>query len=178
MRCRSDSAQNLLEWRLLICKTKLSSPAALGALAASTLHAAATPERPNILYIFTDDHSYRTLSCYKEAYPWAKTPNFDRLAKQGVRFLAAYNGAWCMPSRTTMLTGRHSFGIESMRMEGPYPGCEYDPKKVEFWPKVFCQKAYFTAQIGKLHTGTDRLRQASVEGFGGFGGRLASNRRM
>ncbi len=136
-------------------EAKLTRRQVLGALAAGTLHAAATPERPNILYIFTDDHSYRTLSCYKEAYPWAKTPNFDRLAKQGVRFLAAYNGAWCMPSRSTMLTGRHSFGIESMRMEGPYPGCEYDPEKVEFWPKIFRQKGYFTAQIGKWHTGTD-----------------------
>jgi arylsulfatase A-like enzyme len=116
---------------------------------------AATPERPNILFIYTDDHSYRTLSCYPEAYPWVRTPNFDNLASQGVRFTAAYNGAWCMPSRSTMLTGRHSHAIESMRMEGPYPGCVYDPEKCPFWPKVFRDNGYFTAQIGKWHTGTD-----------------------
>ena len=104
------------------------------------LAALATPDRPNVLFIYTDDHSHRTLSCYKEAYPWVKTPNIDRLAKQGVRFLAAYNGSWCMPSRSTMLTGRHSYGIESMRMEGPYPGCEYDPVKCPFWPKILRQK--------------------------------------
>ena len=45
-------------------ETKFTRRQVLGALAAGTLHAA-TPERPNILYIFTDDHSYRTLSFYK-----------------------------------------------------------------------------------------------------------------
>ena len=138
--------------------TKLTRRQMFGTLAAAAtlpVQAAATPERPNVLFIYTDDHSHRTLSCYKEAYPWVKTPNIDRLAKQGVRFLAAYNGSWCMPSRSTMLTGRHSYGIESMRMEGPYPGCEYDPEKCPFWPKVLRQKGYFTAQIGKWHTGTD-----------------------
>jgi arylsulfatase A-like enzyme len=116
---------------------------------------AATPERPNILYIFTDDQSYRTLSCYKGAYPWVRTPNFDKLASQGVRFAAAYNAAWCMPSRATMLTGLYSHAVESMRMEGPYPGCVYDPKKCPFWPQHFRKNGYFTAQIGKWHTGTD-----------------------
>jgi arylsulfatase A-like enzyme len=72
-----------------------------------------------------------------------------------VRFTAAYNGAWCMPSRATMLTGHHQFGVESMRMEGPYPGCTYDPQQCPFWPKVFRANGYFTAQIGKWHTGTD-----------------------
>ena len=40
-------------------------------------------------------------------------------------------------------------------MEGPYPGSAYDPAKCPFWPKVFREKGYFTAQIGKWHTGTD-----------------------
>ncbi|MBM3740412.1 MAG: sulfatase [Acidobacteria bacterium] len=127
----------------------------IGALAAGAAHSAATPERPNILFIYTDDHSYRTLSCYPEAYPWVKTPNIDKLAKQGVRFAATYNAAWCMPSRAIMLTGHHQHAVESMRMEGPYPGCEYDADKCPFWPKDFRAKGYFTAQIGKWHTGTD-----------------------
>jgi arylsulfatase A-like enzyme len=126
---------------------------AVGAGARSA--AAQTRKRPNILFIYTDDHSYRTISAYPEAYPWVRTPNIDRLAQQGVRFTAAYNGAWCMPSRATMLTGHHQHGVESMRMEGPYPGCVYDADKCPFWPKVFRDKGYFTAQIGKWHTGTD-----------------------
>lgn len=139
-------------------KTRREMLGLLAASAASGMQArgaAATPERPNILFIYTDDHSYRTISAWPEAYPWVRTPQIDKLAKQGVRFAAAYNGAWCMPSRTAMLTGLQQFGIESMRMVGPYPGSTYDPAKCPFWPKVFRAKGYFTGQIGKWHTGAD-----------------------
>ena len=118
-------------------------------------NAAETPERPNILFIYTDDHSYRTVGAYPQSYPWVRTPAMDRLASQGVRFEYAYIGTWCMPSRATLLTGHHQFGVESMRMVGQYPGSTYDPEKSPFWPKVFRQNGYFTAQIGKWHTGTD-----------------------
>ena len=114
-----------------------------------------TPVRPNILLIFTDDQSHRTVGAYPEAYNWVNTPAMDSLASQGVRFEYAYIGTWCMPSRATLLTGRHQFGVESMRMVGPYPGSTYDPEKTPFWPKVFRENGYFTAQIGKWHTGTD-----------------------
>jgi arylsulfatase A-like enzyme len=124
-----------------------------------TLRAAAPdcadPKRPNVLLIYTDDHSYKTLGCYPESWPWVKTPNIDALAKAGVRFQGAYLGAWCMPSRASILTGRQPHGIQSMRMEGKYPGSTYDPKQCPFWPALFRQNGYHTAQIGKWHTGTD-----------------------
>lgn len=115
----------------------------------------ASEDKPNILFIYTDDQSLRTVSCYPEAFDWVHTPNIDALAKQGVRFSHAYIGSWCMPSRATMLTGHHQHGIESMRMEGTYPGSAYDPEKCPFWPKVFREHGYTTAHIGKWHTGTD-----------------------
>ncbi len=115
----------------------------------------AVQPRPNILFIYTDDHSYRTLSCYEHAESWARTPNMDRLAARGVRFTHAYIGSWCMPSRVTMLTGRHQYGAQTMRMEGEYPGSEYDPAQCRFWPAVFRQNGYHTAQIGKWHSGRD-----------------------
>ena len=119
----------------------------------------AQAKSPNILFIYTDDQSARTVSCYDEAFDWVKTPNIDGLARQGVRFKRAYIGSWCMPSRATMLTGHHQHGIESMRMAGKYPGSEYDAEKCPFWPSVFRRNGYVTAQIGKWHTGVD----------GGFG---------
>ena len=112
-------------------------------------------ERPNILLIYTDDHSYRTIGCYPQAYPWVRTPNIDALAERGVRFEYAYIGTWCMPSRATLLTGHHQYGVQSMRMEGDYPGSEYDPQQCPFWPKIFRENGYSTCQIGKWHTGTD-----------------------
>ena len=66
--------------------------------------------RPNILFIYADDQSHRTVSCYPEAYDWVKTPNIDQLAKDGIRFTHAYIGTWCMPSRATMLTGLPQYG--------------------------------------------------------------------
>ena len=116
---------------------------------------AADGKRPNILFIYADDQSYKTVSCYPEAQKWVKTPNIDALAATGVRFERSYLGAWCMPSRASMLTGRLQHGVESMRMEGEYPGCVYDPKQTPFFPAVMRAQGYHTAQIGKWHTGID-----------------------
>lgn len=130
-------------------------PALLEFAATSSPGATNSSARPNILFIFSDDQSYKTVSCHPEALPGAKTPNIDALAKAGVRFSHAYMGAWCMPSRATLLTGRHPHGIESMRMTGKYPASEYDANLCPFWPAVFRSQGYQTAHIGKWHTGTD-----------------------
>lgn len=121
----------------------------------ATLRAAGKQEKPNILFIFTDDQSYRTVGCYPEAWDWVKTPNIDRLASRGIRFANATIGTWCMASRLSLLTGRHSYGVESMRMVGTYPAATYDPAKCPFWPSIFRKRGYQTAQIGKWHTGID-----------------------
>ncbi len=112
-------------------------------------------ERPNVLFIYSDDQSYKTLSCYDEAPSWVSTPNIDALARGGVRFERSYLGAWCMPSRASLLTGHLQHGIESMRMEGTYPASEYDPEQCPFLPSEFRKQGYQTAQIGKWHTGVD-----------------------
>lgn len=138
-------------------KTRLPRPVlCLLALFVSGLAAfAAAPKRPNILFIYADDQSYKTLGCYPEALPWVKTPHIDALAADGVRFHSAYLGSWCMPSRAALLTGRHPHGIESMRMATPYPASTYDPAVCRFWPAELRARGYHTAQIGKWHTGTD-----------------------
>ncbi|NLX94732.1 MAG: sulfatase-like hydrolase/transferase [Rhodopirellula sp.] len=120
----------------------------------SRLSAAENP-RPNLLFIYADDQSYKTLSCYPESPNWVKTPNIDRLAEQGIRFDRCYLGAWCMPSRAGVLTGRLQHAIRSMTMEGTYPGSRYDPAQCPFWPAEARRQGYQTAQIGKWHTGTD-----------------------
>lgn len=60
-----------------------------------------------------------------------------------------------MPARATMLTGLQQHNIPSLQMVGPYPGAEYDPEILQFWPKAFRENGYATAHIGKWHTGTD-----------------------
>jgi arylsulfatase A-like enzyme len=123
--------------------------------ALSLLPAAAADAPPNILFIFTDDQPFKTIGCCPESPAWVRTPHIDRLAAGGVRFERAYLGAWCMPSRASLLTGRLQHGIESMRMEGTYPGSVYDPEACPFVPREFRRQGYHTAHIGKWHTGTD-----------------------
>ena len=112
-------------------------------------------KQPNILFIFTDDHSHRAVGCYPESPDWVKTPHLDSLAKNGIRFANCYMGSWCMGARATLLTGYQTYGIKSMQMKGKYPGSVYDSSKSPFWPAVFRKNGYQTAQVGKWHTGTD-----------------------
>jgi arylsulfatase A-like enzyme len=112
-------------------------------------------KRPNILFIYADDQSYKTISCYNGHPDWVKTPNIDSLARSGVRFERSYLGAWCMPSRASLLTGRLQHAVMSMTMAGEYPGSKYDPVQCPFIPAQFRAAGYHTAQIGKWHTGTD-----------------------
>jgi len=110
-----------------------------------------TTTKPNILYIFTDDQSIRSLSCYSEAHEWIKTPNIDQLAKHGVRFTTCYTGAWCMPSRATALTGKLQHGIQWLSRKPPATRAADS-----YWPSAFRKAGYHTGIIGKWHTGKDK----------------------
>jgi arylsulfatase A-like enzyme len=135
-------------WRRAVVLALCLAPPATSAFAAAA-------RRPNILFILADDQSYKTIGCYGAGPTWAKTPNIDRLAAGGVRFERSYLGAWCMPSRASLLTGKLQHGVMSMTMEGEYPGSTYDPKQCPFVFTEFRRQGYHTAQIGKWHTGTD-----------------------
>ena len=112
-------------------------------------------DKPNILFIYTDDQSTRTVSAYEDAYHWVDTPNIDRLAEEGIRFTRANIGSWCMASRASILTGLQQHKVESLRMTGPNPMNVYDPEKCQFWTESLRKQGYHTAQIGKWHTGVD-----------------------
>ena len=72
----------------------------------------AAKEKPNILVIFADDVGYWNVSHNNRGMMGYKTPNIDRIAKQGTRFENYYcSDAPCLPSRTSMMTGQ--FGIRS-----------------------------------------------------------------
>lgn len=111
---------------------------------------------PNILFIYTDDQSYRTLASYDGAWPWVKTPNIDRLAREGMRFTTAYGAAWCSPSRACVLSGCLPHGVQGVRLQGVYtkqPAC--DRNVCQFWPALLRMNGYLTAMIGKWHLGND-----------------------
>ena len=61
--------------------------------------------KPNIIYIYADDLGRGMLSCYGQNH--STTPNIDRLAAEGVRYVNAYGCAVCAPARASLLTGYH-----------------------------------------------------------------------
>src|SRR6202008_3397890 len=64
-------------------------------------------QRPNIIYIMSDDHDNDAISAYNKKF--IQTPNIDRIAKEGVLFNRAFVGnSICGPARATLLTGHHS----------------------------------------------------------------------
>lgn len=72
---------------------------------------AAAPAKPNIIYILSDDVGYGDVGCYGATH--VKTPNIDRLAKEGLRFTDAHaTASVCTPTRYAFLTGRYAWRQE------------------------------------------------------------------
>ena len=63
-------------------------------------------ERPNIIFMFTDDHAYQAISAYDSSVN--RTPNIDRIAAEGMIFRNSFvTNSFCGPSRAVILTGKH-----------------------------------------------------------------------
>ncbi|MDA1164061.1 MAG: sulfatase [Planctomycetota bacterium] len=106
-------------------------------------------ERPNIVFIFTDDHACQSIGAYGSKIN--KTPNIDRIANEGAVFLNSFcANSICGPSRACVLTGKHSHknGFYS-NGRGPFDGSQFT------FPKVLQKSGYQTALIGKWHLNSD-----------------------
>lgn len=108
----------------------------------SSLGAAA--ERPNILLVLSDDHSWPHLGCYGDAN--LSTPNLDRLAAQGMRFNRMYMTApQCTPARASILTGRSPVAIQMTRFTAPLP------REIAIFPELLRKEGYFTGLGGRYY---------------------------
>ncbi len=105
-------------------------------------------ERPNILFIMSDDHAYQAISAYGGNL--IQTPNIDRIADEGLLFTnACVSNSICAPSRATILTGKHTHINGKIDNHMPF-----DTTQVTF-PQLFQQAGYETAMYGKLHFGNN-----------------------
>jgi N-acetylgalactosamine-6-sulfatase len=91
----------------------------LACLCASLACAADT--KPNIVFLFADDLGWGDLGCY--GHPYAQTPNLDKLASEGTRFLQCYaTGVTCCPSRTGFMTSQWPASFAKYPASGGFSG--------------------------------------------------------
>ena len=104
--------------------------------------------RPNIIFLLTDDQRWDQMGC--AGHPHLKTPNMDRIAREGARFTNMFvTTSLCSPSRACFLTGRyaHAHGVKSNQEDIA------DREIRRAYPALLRESGYETAYVGKLHMG-------------------------
>ena len=138
---------------------------ALLAIAALIALPASAAERPNILFIFTDEHALKAISAYGGPLAdVAPTPHLDRIAKEGMRFEhCLVTNSICAPSRAVVLTGKYSHLNGQRTNNDRFDGSQ------QTVPKLLRQAGYVTAIVGKWHlkstpTGFDHFEVLKGQG--------------
>jgi len=122
--------------------------------------------KPNILFLFADDQRADALSCAGNTY--IQTPNIDKLAETGVRFINNYvmgghHGAICAPSRAMLMSGKSLFHVYD-RLEG-----------VHTMPMHFAENGYETFGTGKWHNGANTFEASFQNGKNVFTGGMSNH---
>lgn len=136
---------------------------ALAACLLPSFALAETPSRPNIIFMFSDDHAEHAISAYGSKVN--QTPHLDRLAEAGTRFTNSFvTNSVCTPSRATLLTGQYS------HKNGVPVFNRFDNSRDHF-AKHLQAAGYHTGIVGKWHLGCDPTgfdRWVILPGQGGY----------
>jgi arylsulfatase A-like enzyme len=153
---------------VIICAIAGSGTAAL--VAQRTVSPAA--DTPNVVLVLMDDIGYGDLGSYGASD--AKTPNLDRLAREGVRLTDAYaNGPMCSPTRAALISGRYQqrVGIE-WALSAINDRNRSLPVTPTALPALLKQRGYVTGLVGKWHLGFNPQMGPNAHGFDEFFGFL------
>ena len=138
-------------------------------LAAATAHAQA--KKPNILILWGDDIGYWNVSAYNQGMMGYKTPNIDRIAKEGALFTDWYGQQSCTAGRSTFITGQSPFrtGLLKVGLPGAKEGLQKEDVTIADLLKA---QGYATGQFGKNHLGDRDEHLPTMHGFDEFMGSL------
>ncbi|HQR41324.1 MAG TPA: arylsulfatase [Gemmatales bacterium] len=128
-------------------------------------------KKPNILVIWGDDVGVHNLSVYNHGMMGYRTPNIDRIAKEGAMFTDAYAQQSCTAGRASFILGQHPFrtGLLTIGMPGSEHGIpDWTPTIAD----LLKQEGYTTGQFGKNHLGDRDKHLPTVHGFDEFFGNL------
>jgi uncharacterized sulfatase len=137
---------------------------------------ATTAEPLNLISVVTDDQARWSVGAYGNRE--SRTPNMDRLAREGARFVNAFVATpVCSPSRASFLTGRYGTQVGITDYIAPVEAAAGVglPSNAITWPRVLQQHGYTTALIGKWHLGTQPQFHPTRHGFDHFFGSLAGS---
>ena len=131
----------------------------------------AKAEKPNVLFIMADDIGWYNVSAYNLGVMGYRTPNIDRIAKEGALFTDFYGQQSCTAGRAAFITGQSPIrtGLTKVGMPGATLGLSSeDPSVGQFMKDL----GYATGQFGKNHLGDRNDHLPTVHGFDEFFGNL------
>jgi arylsulfatase A-like enzyme len=131
----------------------------------------ASPVRPNVVVILTDDVGYGDLGSYGALD--VRTPGIDRLAREGTRFTDFYAAPTCSPTRASLITGRYYQRVKIERPMGGPKSADGDrglPVTGRSLPQLLKNSGYATGLIGKWHLGYKPEFSPIAHGFDYFWG--------
>jgi arylsulfatase A-like enzyme len=131
----------------------------------------AKSDKPNILFVMADDIGWFNLSCYNLGVMGYRTPNLDRIAREGAMFTDFYGQQSCTAGRAAFITGQSPIrtGLTKVGMPSATLGIKAeDPTVAQFLKNL----GYATGQFGKNHLGDRNEHLPTVHGFDEFFGNL------
>lgn len=128
-------------------------------------------KKPNILFIMGDDIGYSNISAYTHGVMGYRTPNIDRIAREGMLFTDSYGEQSCTAGRAAFITGQSVYrtGLSKVGMPGAKMGISADDPTIATLLK---EHGYVTGQFGKNHVGDRNEYLPTVHGFDEFFGLL------
>ncbi|QDH79695.1 sulfatase [Echinicola soli] len=137
----------------------------LASVLLSCIQAFGQSEKPNIVFILSDDHRYDFMG-FTGAVPGLKTPNMDRIAAEGAHMNNAFvSTSLCSPSRASILTGQYAHTHTIVDNQAPLPD------DLTFFPQYLQEMGYKTGFFGKWHMGnTDDMPQPGFDQWVSFRG--------